>query len=63
MECQQESFFHATVNPLIVVVDANLAFKALVTNRGDLRDRLWTEDRELKAGLRAHGFNQFFGEV
>lgn len=28
------------MNPDCVIVDANIAFKALVSNRGDLRDRL-----------------------
>ena len=28
------------VSPSAIIVDANLAFKALVTNRGDLRERL-----------------------
>ena len=28
------------MNPDYVVVDANIAFKTLVANRGDLRDRL-----------------------
>ncbi len=28
------------MNPECVVVDANIAFKALVSQRGDLRDRL-----------------------
>lgn len=33
------------MNDAAVIVDANLAFKAFVTNRGDLRDRLGASSR------------------
>lgn len=39
----QQAAVHSSgsvVNETVVIVDANLAFKALVTNRGDLRERL-----------------------
>lgn len=71
------------MNPDCVIVDANIAFKALVSQRGDLRahhlckgvdeqdipyvaltlhldGRLWTEDAQLKQGLRARGIGAFF---
>ena len=63
------------MNVRCVVLDANIAFKALAAGRGDLRERLGRTgqieyftprflfvelDTELKAGLRARGFDRFF---
>ena len=52
-----------------IVVDANIAFRALSRGRHDLvamlrpagrlADSTWSEDEELKAGLRARGFDRF----
>jgi predicted nucleic acid-binding protein len=41
------------MNPDCVVVDANIAFKALVSQRGDLRDRL---DPSAKAKFYTPGY-------
>lgn len=43
--------------PRTIVVDANIAFRALVAGR---EAELWTEDEALKSGLRARGFSYFF---
>jgi hypothetical protein len=47
------------MNADCVIVDANIAFKALVSQRGDLRDRL-DPSANLNQALRAKGFSLFY---
>jgi predicted nucleic acid-binding protein len=48
------------VNPASIVVDTNMQVAPFIALTLHLDGRLWTGDEELKAGLRAKGFDRFF---